>query len=104
MGVYITPLEDPRKARTVYKELEDIGDDGAFYFEAKHDPFLACHGWEAVHENLNRLSKEGRWDDVTNLISDDILNEFAVLGERRDIAGKLRAGLAGIADGVSIVL
>jgi alkanesulfonate monooxygenase SsuD/methylene tetrahydromethanopterin reductase-like flavin-dependent oxidoreductase (luciferase family) len=40
--IYTTaPLEDPRKARTVYKELEDIGYDGGFSCEAKHDPFLA---------------------------------------------------------------
>ncbi|MCS5585549.1 MAG: hypothetical protein NZ777_18815, partial [Pseudomonadales bacterium] len=30
---------------------------------------------------LNRLSKQGRWDDMGGLISDDILGEFAVIGE-----------------------
>ncbi len=41
MKVYTTaPLEDPREARTLYRELEEIGYDGAFSFEAKHDPFL----------------------------------------------------------------
>ena len=41
MRIYTTaPLEDPRDARTLYAELEDIGYDGAFSFEAKHDPFL----------------------------------------------------------------
>ena len=41
MQVYTTaPLEDPRDARTVYPHLEEIGYDGAFSFEAKHDPFL----------------------------------------------------------------
>ena len=65
-------------------------------------PTLACHGWDDVHAELNRLSKAGRWDDMTGLISDEILNEIAVVGERHEIAGKLRARLAGIADGVSI--
>ncbi|MBL0123031.1 MAG: TIGR03617 family F420-dependent LLM class oxidoreductase [Betaproteobacteria bacterium] len=65
-------------------------------------PTLACHGWDAVHQELNRLSKEGRWDDMTDLISDEILNEVAVVGERHEIAGKLRARLDGIADSVSI--
>ena len=42
MKVYTTaPLEDPRRARTLYPELEDTGYDGVFSFEAKHDPFLA---------------------------------------------------------------
>jgi probable F420-dependent oxidoreductase len=41
MQVYTTaPLEDPRDARTLYPHLEEIGYDGAFSFEAKHDPFL----------------------------------------------------------------
>ncbi|MDW3220246.1 MAG: TIGR03617 family F420-dependent LLM class oxidoreductase [Acidimicrobiales bacterium] len=35
------PTEDPRDARTIYPELEAIGYDRAFSFEAKHDPFLA---------------------------------------------------------------
>jgi probable F420-dependent oxidoreductase len=40
--IYTTaPLEDPRQARTLYPELEEIGYDGVFSFEAKHDPFLA---------------------------------------------------------------
>jgi alkanesulfonate monooxygenase SsuD/methylene tetrahydromethanopterin reductase-like flavin-dependent oxidoreductase (luciferase family) len=34
------PLEDPRDARTLFPRLEAIGYDGAFSFEAKHDPFL----------------------------------------------------------------
>lgn len=41
MKIYTTaPLEDPRDARTLYPELEQIGYDGVFSFEAKHDPFL----------------------------------------------------------------
>jgi len=65
-------------------------------------PTLACHGWEDLHRELNRLSKDGRWDDMTNLIGDEILGEIAVVGERHEIAGKLRARLDGIADSVSI--
>ena len=35
MKIYTTaPLEDPRKARTLYRDLEEIGYDGAFSFEA----------------------------------------------------------------------
>ena len=41
MKVYTTaPLEDPRDAREGFRLLEEIGYDGAFSFEAKHDPFL----------------------------------------------------------------
>ncbi len=41
MKIYTTaPLEDPREARHTFRALEEIGYDGAFSFEAKHDPFL----------------------------------------------------------------
>ena len=41
MHVSITvPTEDPREVRTIYPELERIGYDRAFSFEAKHDPFI----------------------------------------------------------------
>ena len=41
MQVFTTaPLEDPRDAGRLFARLEAIGYDGAFTFEAKHDPFL----------------------------------------------------------------
>jgi probable F420-dependent oxidoreductase len=63
---------------------------------------LQCHGWEDVHIELNQLSKQGRWDDMTTLISDDILQTIAVVGERHEIAAKLEARFEGIADSVSL--
>lgn len=65
-------------------------------------PTLACHGWESVHLKLNTLSKQGRWDDMSDLITDEILETIAVVGERHEIAGKLSARLKGIADSVSL--
>ena len=63
---------------------------------------LDCHGWDELHAELNRLSKTGRWDDMTALIDDEILETIAVVGPRATIADRLRARLAGIADGVSL--
>jgi probable F420-dependent oxidoreductase len=65
-------------------------------------PTLACHGWDALHRELNRMSKQGRWDEMTSLIDDEILETLAVVGPRDEIAGKLRERLGGIADGVSL--
>lgn len=65
-------------------------------------PTLACHGWEDLHQESNALSKQGRWDEMTGLISDEILKEIAVVGSRNEIATKIRERLEGIADSVSI--
>lgn len=75
----------------------------AFYGSTPaYRPTLDCHGWGELHLELNRLSKQGRWDEMTELIGDDILEAIAVVGPRREIAARLRARLAGIADAVSL--
>jgi probable F420-dependent oxidoreductase len=63
---------------------------------------LDCHGFGELHTELNRLSKLGRWDDMTSLISDDLLETIAVVGPRSTIAARIRDRLAGIADAVSL--
>ncbi len=65
-------------------------------------PTLRCHGWDDVHKELNALSKQGRWDDMTDLISDEILEAIAVVGPRKEIAAKITERLDGIADIVSL--
>ncbi|PMP80188.1 MAG: LLM class F420-dependent oxidoreductase, partial [Roseiflexus castenholzii] len=39
---------------------------------------LACHGWEDVGEQLSRLAAARRWSEMGALITDDMLNVFAV--------------------------
>ncbi len=63
---------------------------------------LACHGWQDLHTELNRLSKLGRWDEMAERIDDEILETIAVVGPRDAIASALSERLAGIADGVSL--
>ena len=69
-------------------------------------PTLACHGWDALHGELNRLSKQGRWQEMAGLIDDDVLETIAVVGPpgtpAAELAAKLRARVAGIADGISL--
>jgi len=75
----------------------------AFYGSTPaYRPTLDCHGWGDLHLELNRLSKQGQWDDMTDLIEDDVLEAIAVVGPRGEIAAKLRARLEGVADGVSL--
>lgn len=75
----------------------------AFYGSTPaYAPTLECHGWGDLHAELNRLSKQGRWDDMASLIDDDVLTTIAVVGERHEIAPALGARLEGIADGVSL--
>ena len=50
---------------------------------------LEHHGWGDLQDDLNRLSKEGKWQEMGTLIDDDILNAFAVVGEPEQIGPEL---------------
>jgi probable F420-dependent oxidoreductase len=50
---------------------------------------LELHGWGGLQEELNALSKRGDWVEMGNLIDDEILNTFAVVGEPETIAPEL---------------
>jgi probable F420-dependent oxidoreductase len=50
---------------------------------------LELHGWNGLHEELNALSKKGGWVEMGNLITDEILNTFAVVGAPEQIAPEL---------------
>ena len=39
------------------------------------------------------MSKQGRWQEMGTLITDDILNEFGVMGEPHEIAPQMLAAL-----------
>jgi probable F420-dependent oxidoreductase len=44
-------------------------------------PVLDVHGWGELQTEANQLTREGRWQDMGALITDDILNTFAVVSE-----------------------
>ncbi|MEO5975280.1 MAG: LLM class F420-dependent oxidoreductase [Ilumatobacteraceae bacterium] len=50
---------------------------------------LELHGWNDVHSQLNAMSKQGMWQSMGDLISDEMLNAFAVVGEPEQIAPEL---------------
>ena len=50
---------------------------------------LELHGWGGLQEELNGLSKQGKWVEMGKLIDDEILNTFAVVGEPETVAPEL---------------
>jgi len=85
-----------RVRRAVKKQLAFYGSTPAYRST------LDCHGWGELHPELNRLSKAGRWDDMTDLIDDALLDAVAVIRPRSEVAAALVERLADLADGVSL--
>jgi probable F420-dependent oxidoreductase len=42
---------------------------------------LDLHGWGDLHPELNRLSKQGRWPEMGELLDDEFLGTFAIVAE-----------------------
>jgi probable F420-dependent oxidoreductase len=62
---------------------------------------LGLHGWGELHPELNRMSKQGQWVEMGELITDDILETFAVVGEPESVPAMLRARYGDILDRIS---
>jgi probable F420-dependent oxidoreductase len=74
----------------------------AFYGSTPaYRPVLELHGWGDLQEELNRLSKEGRWAEMGNLIDDDMLATFAVVAPLDEIAGALKERWGDVLDRLS---
>ncbi|MCZ6657629.1 MAG: TIGR03617 family F420-dependent LLM class oxidoreductase [Gammaproteobacteria bacterium] len=54
-----------------------------------------------LQAELNTLSKQGRWDEMGALISDEMVEAFGVVGEPEDIAGQMLARYSQFADRTS---
>ncbi|MBW2235387.1 MAG: LLM class F420-dependent oxidoreductase [Deltaproteobacteria bacterium] len=61
---------------------------------------LEAHGWGELQPELNVLSKRGEWEKMGELITDEILDEFAVVAGPGEVAGALKARFGGVIDRV----
>ncbi len=63
---------------------------------------LEAHGWENLQPELNQMSKQGLWAEMGMLISDQMLNTFAVVGEPDTIVPQIRERYTGLVDRITI--
>jgi probable F420-dependent oxidoreductase len=62
----------------------------AFYSSTRtYHTVLNFHGWDELGPQLHALSLEGKWGEMMNLITDDMLEEIAVIGTYDEIAPKI---------------
>jgi len=75
----------------------------AFYGSTPaYAPVLESEGLGQLHRRLNEMSKQQRWDDMAELIPDQLVEAVAIVGRRADIAGAIMTKVGGLADAVSI--
>ena len=69
----------------------------AFYGSTRtYHSVLEFHGWSDVGHKLHELSLEGKWQDMADLISDEMLEEFAIRATYDELARTLKERCGGI--------
>lgn len=54
------------------------------------------HGWEEEAMQLRRLSIDGKWDEIADVITDEMLDALCVVGTWDEIAAKMREKYSGL--------
>jgi probable F420-dependent oxidoreductase len=74
----------------------------AFYGSTPaYKPVLDSIGAGELQGDLNAMSKQGRWVEMADLIDEDMLNSFAVVGEPGTIAGQIVSRYGDVIDRTS---
>lgn len=75
----------------------------AFYGSTPaYRPVLDAHGWGDLQPELNAMSKQGRWQEMTSLIDDEILHTIAACGTAAEVAAHVRDRVDGVGDRVCL--
>ncbi|MBM3673784.1 MAG: LLM class F420-dependent oxidoreductase [Actinobacteria bacterium] len=62
---------------------------------------LDAHGWGDLQPELNRLSKQGRWEEMSTLVDDEVLETIAVRGEPDELPALLRDRVGQLVDRIA---
>lgn len=75
----------------------------AFYSSTPpYRPVLEHHGWGELADRLNGLSRQQAWDEMAGLITDDVLDAFAVAGTPDEVAAGMLARYGDLVDRISL--
>jgi len=86
------------KLAAVRQQLAFYGSTPAYRGVLEH------HGWGEVGDELNRLSKQGEWVAMADLITDEMLREFAVIGDLESVSTEIKRKFGGLVDRVQMGL
>ncbi|MAJ61084.1 MAG: hypothetical protein CBC48_14610 [bacterium TMED88] len=75
----------------------DLKQHIAFYASTPtYHSVLEFHGWMDAAEALHRLSREGRWKEMPAVITDEMLDEWAVIATADKFADRVRERCEGL--------
>ncbi len=91
-----------RNAAEMEAARQSVRSQIAFYASTpSYHSVMAVHGWLDAAEKLGMLAARQQWQEMSSLISDDMLDVFAVTGAPDELAPRIQARYAGLLDRVN---
>jgi probable F420-dependent oxidoreductase len=98
-SIFAIPTDDPEQAA---RFAADVRQQVSFYASTPpYRPVFELEGWGDVADDLRALAGSGRWKDMPSLISDEMLDRFALRGSWAELPKKISAKYDGLLDRVS---
>ncbi|MBL7500543.1 TIGR03617 family F420-dependent LLM class oxidoreductase [Frankia sp. CNm7] len=94
-----------RNDAEVEANIKSVRHTLAFYASTPaYRPVLEHHGWADLGAELTRLSKQGQWHAMGDLIDDDVLRTFTIVGKTEDFAPEVLRRYGDLVDRIQIGL
>lgn len=100
-GVFVMPSDakDPAKVEAFVRQQI------SFYLSTPAYRIVnEIHEWEDIGFQLSKLARSGGWDEMPSLITDEMMDEFVVVGKWAELPGKIEAKYDGLLERVSYYL
>jgi probable F420-dependent oxidoreductase len=87
----------------VEEQREKMRSQVAFYASTpSYRVVLEAHGWEDTGQELGRLARDKKWDEMPGLITDEMLRTFAVEAAPDEVGPALKERYEGLIDRVAL--
>jgi alkanesulfonate monooxygenase SsuD/methylene tetrahydromethanopterin reductase-like flavin-dependent oxidoreductase (luciferase family) len=67
-------------------------------------PVLETHGWGSLQDELHALTKRGAWNELADVIDNEMLHTFAIIGTPEEAVAEIKRRYGGIATRVTLPL
>ncbi|MGH3146178.1 MAG: TIGR03617 family F420-dependent LLM class oxidoreductase [Rubrobacter sp.] len=101
-SVFVVAAEDEQQAT---EQREAVRSQLAFYASTPtYRVVLEAHGWQEVGERLGSLAREKKWREMPDLVTDEMVQAFAVEAAPDEIGPALKERYEGLIDRVALYL
>lgn len=98
-SIFVIPADDPIQAR---RYEADVREQISFYASTPpYRPVFDVEGWGDVADQLKALAAHGKWQEMPALITDEMIESFALRGTWAELPGKVLSKYDGLLDRVS---